>query len=259
MAYYDGSAGALVFETAITGTYSAGKTTTVELLRDPELTKACDLEEPYGISLIEVGPQVYGEGESDQLMPLLTVSEASRHFANQKSDPELLGERYSANIQHQIGFLATSQLLQARAQLARAFPVLRSKYENVTNAAAILGDRGHLDSEVYFDLNFPGGGHEVAAGIPVRRDRRVETITSLDAIFIADATEVPFERESARLAIQQRLLECYTELSPNVPYLLQGTPEERRHQIAETLGGMLFMPFVARNPLTAYLNNRGRL
>lgn len=111
MAYYDGSAGAVVFETGITGTFSAGKTTTIDLLRDPQLAEACELEEPYGIALIEVGPQLYGEGDPDQLMPLLTVSEASRRWAEQQGDPGLLGERYNANVQHQIGFLATAQFM----------------------------------------------------------------------------------------------------------------------------------------------------
>jgi nicotinamide riboside kinase len=266
MAYFDGSAGALVFHGAITGGNSSGKSSIIKVLRNDALTQECGLEEPFGVSLVEVQTRSFNpDDDGICLLPVLTVSEASRHIATQRGNPSILTDAYSTGVQRQIDFAAAGYPQVGESKLSGVFGRLRENADTLGRIASmgfILSDRGPIDGIVYADELLPDQDHDVFNGYPLRANMLFAAATTLDVVFVTDIHEVGFENDGARInpedgqqrmRIHNQLASLYGQVSANPPVSLEGTIEQRRDRVLATVQGFALMDFVALNPMSILL------
>lgn len=263
MAYFDARSNALALEMAVVGTHLSGKTTFVNSFRNPELESYCDVTEPFGLGVIELDHTDIDmpEGSSSLTVPIVTIAEAATDYAKSKGNIALLGDEYTFESQRQIDLEAAFRPQMAHVIFSEAHRKLQSYgfTGRVANLGVILSDRERLDGKAYSSIRTPEEDDDtLGMKAPLREWFRQAIRSSLDCVFIASPSDVPFEldvshtdNQQVRNDVQTKIEELYHNATGGLLLELSGTVENRRETLRSVVSLFVDYPLLVSLPITS--------
>jgi hypothetical protein len=263
MAYFDVRSNALALEMAVVGTHLSGKTTLVNSFRDPELESYCNVTEPFGLGVLELDHKdIDIPAESSSLIvPIVTIAETARDYAKSKGNIALLGSEYTFETQREIDLEAAFRPQMAHVIFSEAHRKLQSYgfAGHVANLGVILSDRERLDGKAYSSVRTPEEDDDtLGMKAPLREWFRQAIRSSLDCVFIANPSDVPFEldvshtdNQQVRNDVQTKIEELYHSSTGGLLLELSGTAESRRETLRSVVSLFVDYPFLVSLPITS--------
>jgi hypothetical protein len=225
----------------ITGTHSAGKSTLLAGFEQGKLSDLVVRDRIYD----DLG---YGIVDSPNgQRALITVPETARWLADRVKRPDFLAENYSLDFQLDIDALVKSRIHAAIGSTGEVVNALLEQGKlspsKATMKPVVLSDRGPLDGVIYSQERMPDQDTNMMNGLSRLGHNATWMRGAVDLVIVADATDIPFERDEARLddvvmrqRIAQSVLSQYGALvSAEDLAVVSGSREERHAQVASLL------------------------
>jgi nicotinamide riboside kinase len=233
-----------VYQVAITGTHSSGKST---LLNSFEMGKIQEIGvfdsdyDDFGFGLLN--------SDSDQAVPVITVPEAATYYADLSNRPALLSTEYNIHVQSSVEVEHLFRTVDAYRLMPDVVNhMLIHGLINAINAKSVmLIDRGPLDGLVYSEVRL---GPEQDIGLYILGKNRSRTDffrtilhKDVDMVLIAEHSEIPFEpseyraeSEIMRNSVATKIEKKYqSEMSDNRVHIVRGSVDERHYQASELI------------------------